>query len=86
MTEHVSAGEFDRWLKGDGEWKAQILMEIREHRQETRDHGERLAKLEAVKQQAERAESTATSTKRWTVVGGVIAAIINGVLLAFSSK
>lgn len=82
--EHITAGEFSRWLQSDELWKAQVLIEMREHRQETREQGERLAALEAVKSQAQRAEDTAISTKRWTVIGGIIAAIVNGFALAFN--
>jgi hypothetical protein len=76
MTEHISAGEFTRWLESDREWKSQVLDELIVH-------GERLAALEAVKDQASAAEESAASTKKWAVVGGTVAAIINGFLLVF---
>lgn len=83
MQEHVSVGEFSRWLESDRVWKAQVLDEMREHRQETRQHGEKLAALDAVKGRADAAEASAASTKKWAVLGGAVAAIINGVLLVF---
>ena len=77
--EHLSAGEWDRWQTNDREWKREALDHLI-------NHGERLARLETYRDDVGRAESAATSTKKWAVVGGVVAAIINGALIAMGIK
>lgn len=78
QDEHISAGEWTRWLESDREWKGQVLGHLI-------DHGERLARLE-VKDDAGRAEQAAATTKWWAVVGTLVTAIVNGVLIALGAK
>ncbi len=76
---HLTEGEWSRWLESDRQFKAHLFLTLT-------DHGERLARIEANKTDAARAENAAVFTKKWAVAGGVVAAIINGFLLAFNSK
>lgn len=78
MTDHLSTGEFSRWLESDRVFKADVLDRLTEH-------GERLARIEAIRNDAGRAERAAVSTKKWAMVGGVVAAIINGFVIAFGT-
>lgn len=50
------------------------------------DHTERLTTLEANSGRAETAASSAENAKRWAVVGNVVGAIVQGLLLAFGIK
>lgn len=75
----VSTGEWARWLETDREFKTYV-------RDTMSEHGERLARIEATKTDAARAENAAVSTKKWAMIGGAAAAIINGFLLVFGSS
>lgn len=79
MTEHLSEGEWGRWRDDDREWK-QVAMRY------LMDHTERLTTLEANSGRAETAASSAENAKRWAVVGNVVGAIVQGLLLAFGIK
>ena len=79
----IRASEFERWADDDRAWKKDLLDRVV-------NHGERLTRLETVrdaalqsKTNAENAASDAALTRKWAVVGGIVAAIINGFLLAF---
>jgi hypothetical protein len=74
----LTTGEFSRWLESDRVFKSDVIDRLTEH-------GERLARIEAVRTDAARAEAAAVSTKKWAVVGGAMAAVINGFLLVFGS-
>lgn len=74
--EPITAGEWTRWLNADNQWKGQVLEHLVAH-------GERLATLEA---QESRAAQAASTTKKWAVVGGVTAAVINGILVALGVR
>lgn len=79
MDEPLSTGEFSRWLESDRDFKRTLLVQLT-------DHGERLARIEAVKVDAHRAENAAVSTRKWAMVGGIVAALINGFLLTFGAS
>ena len=80
-TNHISAREFERWIKADSEWKDALLEELREHRKETREHGERLAVLNALQVRTESAEGSAKISKRVAYVTAVIIGIIQAIEL-----
>lgn len=77
-TEHLTAGEWERWLADDRQWKGVVLNHVIES-------SERLARLEA-RDDAGRAERAADTTKRWTVIATIVTAVVNGALLAFGVK
>lgn len=79
MVDHITEGEWTRWLESDRDFKGAVLDKLT-------DHGERLARIEATRINAARAEQAAVSTKKWAVFGGAIATIINGFLLAWGGS
>lgn len=79
MDQHLTSGEWSRWLDSDRQFKSEVMDRLI-------DHGERLARIEANKTDAARAEQAAVATKKWAVVGGSLAAIINGFLLVFGGN
>jgi hypothetical protein len=75
MTDHVSEGEWERWRDDDRAWKQNAMRHLI-------SHTDRLATLEASTGRAESAAATAETAKKWAVVGNVVGAIVNGMLLA----
>jgi hypothetical protein len=75
MTEHVSAGEWERWREDDRAWKNQVM-----------DHliiqGERLTRVETNAGRAETAASSAESAKKWSIFGNAVGALIHGIFIA----
>jgi len=83
-TNHISAREFERWIKSDSEWKDALMEELRDHRKETREHGERLAVLHALQDRTENAEGSAKTAKRVTYITAIVVGVIQAFQLAFS--
>jgi hypothetical protein len=79
MTEHLSAGEWERWREDDREWKKEAMRHLI-------DHSERLTVIETNAGRAETAANSAESAKKWTVVGNVIGVMLNAILVGLGVR
>ena len=68
--ERLTTGEWSRWREDDRAWKLLVIEKLD-------DHGERLARLETIKEQADKAGTDAKHSK-WAAVGAILAAILTG--------
>lgn len=75
MADHLSEGEWERWRDDDRAWKQDAMKHLI-------SHTDRLSKLEASTGRAETAASTAQTAKKWAVIGNVIGAVIQAMMLA----
>lgn len=75
----ITPGEWTRFVDSDREFKHEVLGHLM-------DHGERLARLETVKEQADKASADAAVSKRWSMVSTAVTALVNGLMLAFNHK
>lgn len=79
MTEHLTAGEWDRWRDDDRAFKAQVTELLL-------DHTERLTRVETNAGRAESAAVSAESAKKWSMVSNIIGVVINAGMVAFGFK
>jgi hypothetical protein len=79
MTEHVSAGEWERWREDDREWKKQAMGLLH-------DHTVQLAELKGREQRTEVAAASAESAKRASLISNVIGVVLNGLLIGLGLR